>query len=35
MSRVTYQNWSEVARRDFKLALLTLALLVAVVLAFP
>lgn len=35
MNRLIYSNWSEVARRDFKLALLTLVLLVAVVSAFP
>lgn len=29
------RNWSEVARRDLKMALLTLALLVAVTVAFP
>jgi rhamnose transport system permease protein len=29
-----YKNWSQVARRDFKFALLTLVLLLAVVLAF-
>jgi rhamnose transport system permease protein len=35
MSRMAYKDWSEVARRDSRLALLTLVLLVAVVLAFP
>jgi rhamnose transport system permease protein len=34
MSRVL-RNWSEVARRDLKLALLTMALLAAVTVAFP
>ena len=35
MNELANRAWSEVARRDFKLALLTLALFVAVVLVFP
>lgn len=35
MKLAAYKSWSQVARRDFKLALLTLLLLAAVVLVFP
>ena len=35
MKGLAYRNWSQSARRDFKLALLTLGLLAAVVAAFP
>ncbi len=35
MKRGVFQDWSQVAQRDFKFALLTLALLAAVVVAFP
>ena len=35
MKIAPYRSWSEVARRDFKLALLTVGLFVAVTAAFP